>query len=329
MKKILIFFVLFTSILPANETIIKMATIAPEGTSWMKEMHAFEDRITELTDGKIKFKTYAGGVMGGEIDMLRKMRYGQVDAAAFTGVGLGEILPEVRVLELPFMFQNSEEVDFVFNALLSDFQQKFLEKGFYFVSWAETGFVYLFTQTQVQNARDLQNTKMWLWKDDPLAREVFDVMDIPAVPLDVTDVYTSLQANLVNGFYISPYACIAMQWFTKAEFMLNYPLTHSLGGVLMTRKKMESLPKELQSILIEETQKGIRQIVLQTREENAKSMDILQQNGIKLVDPENESVISQFKQAGDETALALVGKLYPQETLNKVKSLLDEYRKSK
>lgn len=237
MKKLITLLLIVISTIFAKSYTIKMATIAPEGSSWMKEMHQFSDKITEMTNGQIKFKTYAGGIMGGEIDMLRKMRYGQIDAAAFTGVGLGEVLPEIRVLELPFMFQSSDEVDYVFEALLDDFQHRFLEKGYYFVSWAETGFVYLYTQQKVQKSSDLKNVKMWLWKDDPLAREVFNVMNIPAVPLDITDVYASLQTKMIDGFYISPYAAIAMQWFTKADYLLNYPLTHSLGGVLMTKKK--------------------------------------------------------------------------------------------
>lgn len=328
MKKLIAILLLITSVALAKNHTIKMATIAPEGSSWMKEMHKFENKITEMTDGQIKFKTYAGGIMGGEIDMLRKMRYGQIDAAAFTGVGLGEVLPEIRVLELPFMFNNSDEVDYVFNALLDDFQQRFLKKGYYFVSWAETGFVYLYTQTKVQKSEELKNVKMWLWKDDPLAREVFKVMNIPAVPLDITDVYTSLQTNMIDGFYISPYAAIAMQWFTKADYMLNYPLTHSLGGVLMTRKKMESLPEDLQKILIEETKKGIREIVLKARQENEESVRMMQDNGIELVDID-ATAVEKFKSAGAETAKSLTGKLYDQALLNKVHKLLEEYRSQK
>lgn len=325
MKKLMLITILTLCSIFAKNYTIKMATIAPEGSSWMKEMHQFEDKITDMTDDQIKFKTYAGGIMGGEIDMLRKMRYGQIDAAAFTGVGLGEILPEIRVLELPFLFHDSDEVDYVFEALLADFQQRFLKKGYYFVSWAETGFVYLYTQTKVSNSDDLKKTKMWLWKDDPLAREVFSIMNIPAVPLDITDVYTSLQTNMINGFYISPYAAIAMQWFTKADYMLNYPITHSLGGVLMTKKKMHSLPQNLQKTLIEETKKGIREIVLKSRQENEESIQIMQDNGIKLVNID-QSAIDEFKTAGAKTAKSLTGKLYDQELLDNVHKLLEEYR---
>ncbi len=325
MRKLFLIVLLF-SVIFAKDYTIKMATIVPEGSGWMKEMHKFEDKINTLSDGKITFKTYAGGIMGGEMDMLRKMRYGQIDAAVFTGVGLGEILPEVRVLELPFLFRNSDEVDYVFDALLTEFQEKFLNRGYYFVAWAESGFVYLYTQQKVTQKSDLQKTKMWLWKDDPLAREVFKIMDIPAVPLDITDVYTSLQTNMINGFYISPYAAIAMQWFTKADYMLDYPLTHSLGGVLMTKRKMKTLPENLQQLLIRETKKSIREIVLKARNENIRSIQILQENGIELVSPK-ATAVEEFKRAGQQTSAALAGKLYDQELLDKVITLLKEYRR--
>jgi len=327
MKKYILVFILFLSVsaFGAKTYTIKMATIAPDGSTWMNELYNFRENLKEQSNGQINFKIYAGGIMGGEKDMLRKMKLGQIDAAGFTGVGLGEVVPEVRVLELPFLFKNSEEVDYVFEALFDDFYNKFLDKGYYFVAWAEVGFVYLFTKSKVQSQKDLQNVKMWLWKDDPLANTIFKIMNIPAVPLDVTDVYTSLQTKLIDGFYISPYGAIAMQWFTKTNYILNYPLTHSLGGVLMTKRKMESLPEDLQKMLIENTKTTIREIVIKGRKDNIESMKVLQENGQTLVTISDETK-SQFNKYGKQCSKTLTNKLYSQEILNKVNNLLQEYR---
>lgn len=307
---------------------IKMATVAPEGSSWMREMHEFEQQLVEMTDGQISFRIYANAVQGSEKDVLRKMKLGQIDAATFTGVGLGDIVPEVRILDLPFLFRNSEEVDYVYNNLFDEFQQKFEKKGFYLVGWAEVGFVYLFTKKPVACVSDFRNIKMWLWKGDPLAKATFEAMNISAIPLEITDVHTSLQTGLIDGVYISPYGVLALQWYVRTNYILEYPLTNSVGAVLMTTKKLNSMPEDLRQILIDETRKSMRRIVVSSRKDNLESLTVLQEAGLNLIPPKNQAAIDEFNAAGIAVREKLVGKLYSQELLDKVIRLLDEYRAS-
>ena len=222
MKKLLIFLLTNIIIISAQEYTIKMATVAPEGSFWMNELSRVEDTVSAKTNGMIDFKIYSSGVQGDEIEMLRKMKLKQLDAASFTGVGLGKIVPDIRVFELPFLFRNHEEIDYVKKELFDYFQKKFLEKGFYMTSWAEVGFVYLFTKDKVRTKEDISKVKMWLWKGDPLAKTVFNILDISAVPLAINDVYTSLQTGLIDGVYISPYGSMALQWFTKTNYIILF-----------------------------------------------------------------------------------------------------------
>ena len=318
---------LSSSTLLAQKTyIIKMATVAPEGSSWMIEMRNFEKEIIELTNGQIKFRVYPNGIMGGEKDVLRKMRLGQIHSGAFTGVGLGEIVPEIRIFDLPFLFRNSDEVDYVYNSLFDEFQKRFTKKGFFLAGWAEVGFIYLFTKTPVNCLEDFSKVKMWLWKGDPLARTTFKVMNIPSIPLDVTDVHTSLQTGLINGVYISPYGVLALQWFTKTNYMMDYPLTNSVGAVLITTKMLNSMPEDIREIFIVKTKENMRKIVLQGRIENEESIKVLQESGIILSSVKDSKTMAEFDEAGRTIREKLVGKLYSQELLDKVLYLLKEYR---
>jgi TRAP-type C4-dicarboxylate transport system substrate-binding protein len=317
---------LLTTNLPAQKIhTIKVATVAPEGSSWMRQFREFEKNIDILTNHQLKFRIYANGVQGGEKDVLRKMQLGQIDVGTFTGVGLGEIVPEVRIFDLPFLFRNSAEVDYVCNALLDEFQAKFMEKGFYLAGWAEVGFVYLFTNSPVTRLSDFKSVKMWLWKGDPLAKATFDEMHIAAIPLDITDVHTSLQTGLIDGVYISPYAGLALQWHTKTKYMLNYPLTNSIGAILITSRKLNSMPADLQKILIEKTKENTRQIVLAGRRDNLESIQVLQENGMLLTNLRSDAE-QEFIAAGVRTQNKLAGELYSRELLDRVLALLKEYR---
>ena len=305
---------------------LKMATVAPEGSSWMTEMRNFENQLTEETNGQLKFQVYPNAVQGSEVDVLRKMRLGQLQCGTFTGVGLGNIVPEIRVLEIPFLFRNSDEIDYVYAAMLEDFQERFIEEGFFLAGLAEVGLVYLYTQDFVSTLGDFDKVKMWLWKGDPLARTAFDVCKINSVPLEITDVHTSLQTGLVDGVYVSPYALLALQWFPRVNYMLNYPLTNSIGAVLITKKSLDRLPDDVREVLIRRTKEYMRKIVLSSRRENIESIEVLQEAGIELVEPANDAAIRDIEEAGVVIREKLAGKLYSEEILNKMLRLLEEYR---
>ena len=92
------------------QTKIRFATVAPEGSTWMKVMREYAKAVEDETNNSIKFKIYPGQVAGDEKDVLRKIRIGQLDSGGFTGVGLGQIVPEVRIMDSPFLFRSYEEM---------------------------------------------------------------------------------------------------------------------------------------------------------------------------------------------------------------------------
>ena len=70
---------------------IKLATLAPEGSRWHKSLHQMGEEWSKITGGEVQLKIYAGGVVGNETVMLKKMRIGQLHAGAITNLGLQEI----------------------------------------------------------------------------------------------------------------------------------------------------------------------------------------------------------------------------------------------
>ena len=130
---------------------IKIATLAPEGSSWMKRFHEASRVIENRSQGRLKIKVYAGGIMGDEADIIRKIRIGQLHGAAVTGVGLGIIQPAVRVLDLPFLFESDEELDFIREQLDEEFDQKFEERGYVLLGWGEVGWIHVFSKRPVTN----------------------------------------------------------------------------------------------------------------------------------------------------------------------------------
>jgi TRAP-type C4-dicarboxylate transport system substrate-binding protein len=318
--------VMMTTIVVA-QTIIKFATVAPEGSTWMNVMTEFSQAVSTQTNGEIKFKLYPGSQSGDELVVLRKIRIGQLHSAGFTGVALGEILPEVRILDSPFLFRSYAEVDYITSKLFDYFSTKFEEKGFILLGWAEVGFVYVFTTKPVYGVQDLSGVKMWMWEGDPVAEATFKSIDISPIPLSITDVLTSLQTNLINGVYISPLACIALQWYSKLKYMLELPLADANGAVLLVKSQYDKLETGQQEILRNLARQYFGKLTALSRENNAQSLEIIKKAGIQFTQVKDKAEIEKYYQAGKAARRMLIGKLYDENFLNQVETELAEFRK--
>ena len=309
-----------------SQTTIKFATLAPEGTTWMKVMRQLSQAVYDSTHGAVKFKIYPGGVQGDEKDVLRKMRINQLHSAGFTGVGLGEILPEVRVLDAPFLFKNHREVDFIANRFFYRFAKNFERKGFVLLGWTEVGFVYIYTNVPVRDISDFKGVKMWTWEGDPLAQATFKAFGINPIPLSVTDVLTSLQTGLIDGVYTSPLACVSLQWFTRIKYMLDLPLANSNGAVLISKRRFEKLKPEHRQILRRLSRKYLAQLTRLSRRDNQRSIDVMLKKGVQKIAINDPAQLQAYDDIGKKARQSLVGRLYDQKLLDEIETALERFR---
>lgn len=311
------------------QQMIKFATLAPDGSTWMKAMKKFTEEATAGTEGRVKFKIYAGGVSGDEKDVVRKIRLGQLQAGGFTGVGIGEVAPEARLLDTPFLFKSAAEIDHVYQALDADFRAIFDSRGYVLLGWAEVGTVNVFSNIPVTKPEDLRNVKMWIWEGDPIAEATFAALNIKPIPLSITDVMTSLQTGMINGVYGSPLSVIALQWFARMKYVFALPLTNASGAVLLSKKAFDKLTAGDQKTMMELGEKHFRALTLQSRKENEQSVGILKKKGLTFTEPASPSVVKDLEAAGQTARMSLVGKLYSRELLEKVQAALKDFRTPK
>ncbi len=316
------------SAVPSKAETVKFATLAPEGSTWMKVVADLDKQLQRKSSGALKFKFYPGGVSGDEKDVVRKMRMGQLHAAGVTGVGLGSIAPELRVLDAPFLFKDSSEVDYILKRFGGEFASALEAKGYVLLGWAEVGWVHLFTRAQVSGPTDLRSVKMWVWEGDPIAEAAFEALGVRPIPLSIADVMTSLETGLVDGVYGSPMAVVALQWFTKTKHVHAAPLANAMGAVLLTKKLYDSLPPDQGKLLLELSRPAMERLTKLSREENRQAMEALQKQGLKLARPSAQA-LKEYEEAGRQARRALAGKLYSAELLDRVEKALEYFRTSR
>jgi TRAP-type C4-dicarboxylate transport system substrate-binding protein len=313
---------------------IKIATQAPKGTVWMNSLETMAKEIKAKTNVELTF--FAGGVMGDEGTIARKIQQRTVGGGLFTGIGLGEILPEVRILELPFFYENIAEIDLAKKELEADMKKHFEEKGYVFLGWAEVGWAYIFSKEESKNLEDLKKRKIWLWSGDPLAEATFKEFGLAGTPLSLADVLTSLETGMIDSVYNSPYGLIGLQWHSKVKYMSRMTVGHGTGALLIGKKEWDKIPAKKRDKITAISRKFLDQLVTDIRQKNEDSIVELEKNGMKIVPiPDNE--IEDYKKRGAAVAQAMAapdeatrqGKnlLYTQEWLDRVKKILESARK--
>lgn len=311
--------------LAAQQYTIKFATLAPEGSTWIKVMRELDSTLRAESGGRLGFRLYPGGVAGDEKDVIRKIRLGQYGGGGFTGVGVGEVAKKVRILDAPLFFKRYDEVEYIQQKYEKDFEQAFEDGGFVLLGWAEVGFIYVFSSKLVQSFGDLRALKPWMWEGDPIAQSAYQAIGVSPVQLSATDVMTSLQTGMVDAVYASPYTLIALQWFTRVTYAMTQPLADALGAAIISKKIYDSLPDDLKDLLMTTSRKYISRLTASSRQDNAKAIETLKARGIKFV-PAPPEIASEFETIGKKARQLLVGTLYSQEFLGEVERSLAEYR---
>jgi TRAP-type C4-dicarboxylate transport system substrate-binding protein len=305
---------------------IKIATLAPGGSSWMKTFHSIDAEVREKTDKQIGFKFYPGGVLGDEKDMLRKMHIGQIHGAALTSAGLSAIFNEMDVFQIPFLFESYHEVDYVTQEMGAFFQKGFDENGYILLGWSEAGFVHLMSTTPVATLDNLRKAKVWTWADSPMTKVIFDEANVSAIPLSVPDVLVGLQTGLVDVVYAPPTGAISLQWFTKIKYMTDVNLIYLIGGLVIQKKMFNKISPDHQKILLETCRRRLNELKTTIRQENQEAIQVMVKHGVKIITP-TPAQVADFKKVSDQAMQRLEGKSFSKRIREEVITKIEAYRK--
>ena len=309
------------------QQVLKFATLAPSGSTWMNLLEDWADEVRTRSEGRLIFKFYPGGVQGDEPDVLKKMRFNQLQGGAFTGYGIGRMYSPSRVLELPFLFRDVDEIDYVRSQFTAQFQDGFRANGYELLGWMEVGFVHMFSTEPVASIEEMKSRRVWLWQGDPLGQAFFTASGISPVPLSIVDVYTSLSTGLIDTVYCTPLAAIALQWFTKTKYVSSISLTNGMGGLVVSKRFFDSLPPDLQTLLRETGQVAGERLIEATRADNEKSIDELRRRGLQFIEPGQGMSEPELLELRDRAAAELIDSNYiPGAVFERTRSLLEQYR---
>ena len=310
-------------------TRVRLGTLAPKGSSSYKHVLAMGEKWKTAPGGGVALTIYADGTMGGEADMVRRMRIGQLQAGMLTTVGLTEIESAVAGLQhLPMMFRSLEEVDYIGEKLQPMLEKRLLEKGFVVLVWADAGWVRFFSKTLVIHPDDLKKTKLFSWAGNPAQVDIYKSAGFNPVPLETVDILPNLQTGLITAVPTLPFVALATQIDAAAPYMLELNWVPLVGATVISKKTWDLIPPAAREHVLKTAKESGKLIKTDNRRESVEAVEAMKKRGLKVqaITPKLED---EWRQATEAVYPKIRGRIVPEEIFDEVVRLLKEYRASR
>lgn len=260
---------------------VKLATLVPKGSSYHKSLLAMGEAWKSGPEGGAPLTVYPDGTMGGEADMVRRMRAGQLQAALISVTGLREIDPSVTALQnLPFVYDDLDEAAAVRVALLPRIEKTIVDKGFVPLFFGDVGWVRFFTKEPVKTPDDMKHVKLFTWSGSTEQADFMKTVGWNPVLLETADILPGLQTGLIDGAPTVPFYALKGQFFGVAKYMLEIDWAPLVGALVVTRKAWDELPPALRDHCRAAAAKTGAQITSDSRRENDEAVAAMQKRGL-------------------------------------------------
>lgn len=269
---------------------IKLGTLAPEGSVWHDALLEVRQRWLTITDGEVELRIYAGGVLGGEDEMVRKLQRRSLDAVGISGGGLPHLDGSVEVLNIPLLFQSYEELDYVRSRIAPKLESRLEERGYKVLNWSDGGWAYFFATSPVRTPDDLRDLRLWISSGNPEAEELFKEFGLRVVPLPVTDMLTGLQTGLVEAIDVPPLFALLDRSYRVANHMTDLRWAPVNGAVVISNRSWRKIPDEHQPALLEAIREVAAVAQAKIRQAGSESVAAMKARGLTVVTLEPESL---------------------------------------
>jgi TRAP-type C4-dicarboxylate transport system substrate-binding protein len=328
MIRIFFVFLLLAPLSPLTMAVtLKIATLAPDGSSWMQAMREGAQEVERLTDGRVKLRFYPGGVMGNDQSVLRKIRIGQLQGGALTGGGLASIYPDSQIYSLPLLFHSHAEVAHIRERMDPIFIDGLRQNGFVCLGFGGGGFAYLMSQVPLTRVDQVKEQKVWVPEGDEISRRAMAALGVSPIQLPITDVLTGLQTGLIDTIATSPAGAIGLQWHTRVRYLTDTPLLYLFGTLVVQEKAFERLTPVDQQHLSRIMMEVFARISVQNQQDNQQARQALLREGIQFAQPEAEDMQAWRQRVGRAVDDMARQGIYSEALLEQVRGDLATFRK--
>lgn len=290
---------------PAMAVTLKVATLATDGSVWMRTIREASKKIKKETENRVKMKFFAGGVMGNDQQVLRRISIGQLDGAAVVSGSIEGFYKNVQLYGLPFIFHDYAEVDYIRARMDKQIRMGIEDAGLVNFGFAEGGFAYAMTIKFITSVADARRQKVWVPSDDSGAIRAVQAYGITPIPLALSDVLLALQTGTINAVAGPGIAAVALQWHTHIRNVIELPLIYTYGLMVVAKKRFNKIQKPDQLIVRKHMEQAFAKLDAINRKDGQLSLQALRGQGIRFQIP-NATETSEWQKLAKKSVQEIV-----------------------
>jgi TRAP-type C4-dicarboxylate transport system substrate-binding protein len=322
---IVVFFALVSTVSNAD-VVIKLATVAPKDSIWHTHLKKIDQRWQQASNGEVRLRIYAG-TLGDEDDILRRVRVGQLDAAAISTAGLSSIDKATQAMHIPLAFISNEEMEYVRDGVAKQLESLLAAKGFRVLTWAEVGWVHFFTKKPVATPDDLRKQKLFVWSngDSANSERLWQDLGFNTISLSSIDILPALQTGMITAFQAPPLMALANQWFPFTPYMTDLKWAPLTGATIITEKAWQKIPAQFRQELAQIVDEEAPNLQRDVRDLEQQAKDAMVKRGLKIV-AVDQAAMDAWLEAVRAGYPQIRGTIVPEKYFAETLRLRDEFR---
>ena len=307
----------------------RIGSLVPKNSLYHRQLMDIGEAWRAAQGDNAKYLVYPDGSQGGEAEMARRMRIGQLQGALLSVVGLREIEPSISALQgIPLLFKSWDEVDYVREKMRAGMEKKFLEKGFVVLAWGDAGWVRFFSKDAAVRPDDFKKMKFFAWGSEPDQQAIMKSLGYTPVPLETSDILPAIQTGMINVVPSTPYFALATQIYATAPNMLEINWAPIVGALVVTKKSWDDMGPAAQTAVRLASEKAGVHIRAKARQEVEEAVDAMKKRGLTVNRPTPEQM-REWNEFAEKLYPRIRGTMGPAETFDEVLSHLKDFRAGK
>ncbi len=304
---------------------IKLATIVPDGSIWDKALKKMGADWSEATAGRVSLTVYNGGTQGDDPTVLRKIRLNALQGASLTVIGLANIDWSFNVFNIPFFFDNYDELNDVIEKLTPTLRQRVESKGFVLVHWGHAGWLQVFSKRPVQSLADLKSIKLYTSAGDDRMTQWYKANGFQPRAIAQTDILTGLTTGMIDGMPSPPLAAMAFQWYKQTPYMLDIGLAPFVGATVISKKTWDSISAADRAKVLEISAGVEKQLQVDVPKQDALAVAMMSAQGLKVT----KAAGDEWRAEAEVLSKTMRGQMVPPDIFDMAVKERDAFRQRK
>ena len=309
----------------ADPVAVRMASMAPDGTAWARELKAYARDVEAATNGELRVKLYLGGIAGDEAAVPDRIKKGQLDGE-MAAVTCERMAPSLRILRVPGLIRRRDEATYIIDRLRPTVEAEFRQKGYALLGLTWFGSDILFTKTPVRTMDDLRKLRLWIWNLDVVWQSAMRNIGLHVVPLPVDAAARAYEEGQVDGLLALPSAALVYQWSARSRYFTDLPIAAMAGCNFLATSVFDALPIAAQKAMRDASAKlNFRITEANGALEDALIGGLFEKQGVRRQSP-SEQLRVVFFDAAKDARDRLPRDIVPPALITEVMGWLSDYR---